>query len=297
MALTASPAAPHNWGRWPQQLPHDFAMMEAPSFMPYDSRGNPAQMQRPMPPQYVVSPAYSSAPMTSMTTHYQAQNPFATYATYQSPPPSTPVGSPFKPEFQDRSHPMPIGTDSEAMRTVSSRRRSRQISDARLQSPARSDSNVSVAHSIASNPTANSKTITYNETINPADRINFETDVDELMKAIQAKDDDRNDTPGQTLTPAHTPKAEMAIDVHSPAKSCHASTPAPEVRPKKKWVCDGPSCNKRFVQKTHLDIHRRTHTGLKPYVCTKDNCGLTFSQRGNLKVSVSNSWAESTLIG
>ncbi|EXU99393.1 zinc-finger double domain protein [Metarhizium robertsii] len=289
MALTASPAAPHNWGRWPQQLPHDFAMMEAPPFMPYDSRGNPAQMQRPIPPQYVVSPAYSSAPMTSMTTpHYQAQNPFATYAPYQSPPPSTPVGSPFKPEFQDRSHPMSIATDSEAMRAVSSRRRSRQISDARLQSPARSDSDVSVARSVASNPTANSKTITYNETINPADRINFETDVDELMKAIQAKEDDRNDTPGQILTPAHTPKAEIVMDVHSPANSCHAthaSTPVPEAKPKKKWVCDGPSCNKRFVQKTHLDIHRRTHTGLKPYVCTKDNCGLTFSQRGNLKAN------------
>ncbi|KHN95818.1 Zinc finger, C2H2-type/integrase, DNA-binding protein [Metarhizium album ARSEF 1941] len=283
MALTATPAVPHNWGRWPQQLPHDFGIMEAP-FMPYDSRGNSAQMPRPMPPQYVVPPSYSSAPMTSMTTaHYQAQNAYATYAPYQSPPPSTPVGSPFKPEFQDRPHPLPMGPDSESLRAASSRRTSRQTSNARLHSPARSDSNISVAPSATSNPTANSKTITYNETINPADRINFETDVDELMKAIQSKEEASNEAPGQTLTPAHTPKAEISMDVQSPANSCHASTTASEVKPKKKWVCDGPNCNKRFVQKTHLDIHRRTHTGLKPYICTKDNCGLTFSQRGNLK--------------
>jgi uncharacterized Zn-finger protein len=160
------------------------------------------------------------------------------------------------------------------------------MNDARLQSPARSDSNVSVAHSTSSNPTANSKTITYNETIDPADRINFETDVDQLMKAIQAKEEEEEDTPGQTLTPAHTPKTDMGMDPQSPSGSCHASTPGPELKPKKKWVCDGPSCNKRFVQKTHLDIHRRTHSGLKPYICNKDNCGLTFSQRGNLKVSL-----------
>lgn len=286
MALTASSAAPHNWGRWPQQLPHDFAMMEAPSFMPYDNRGNPAtQMHRPVPPQYVVAPAYSSAPMSSMSApHYQAQSAFTTsFAPYHSPPPSTPVGSPFRPEFQDRGHPVPIGTDFEAGRMASARRNSRQINNARLQSPARSDSNASVAHSVSSNPTANSKTITYNETINPDDRVNFETDVDELMKAIQAKEEENDDAPGQILTPAHTPKHEMVMDIQSPTSSCHTSTPAPESKPRKKWVCDGPSCNKRFVQKTHLDIHRRTHTGLKPYICTKDNCGLTFSQRGNLK--------------
>ncbi|OAA40338.1 Zinc finger, C2H2-type/integrase, DNA-binding protein [Metarhizium rileyi] len=285
MALTAPPAAPHNWGRWPQQLPHDFGMMEAPpSFMSYDSRGNPPQLQRPLPHQYVVAPPYSSAPMPSVSaTHYHAPNAFATYAPYQSPPPTTPASSPFKPEFQDRPHHVPMDAESEAMRLASSRRASRQMSAARLQSPAMSDSNISVAHSAASNPTANAKTITYNETIDPADRINFETDVDELMKVIQTKNDEGSDAPGQTLTPAHTPKADMIMDVQSPASSCHTSTPAPEVKPKKKWVCDGPSCNKRFVQKTHLDIHRRTHTGLKPYICTKENCGLTFSQRGNLK--------------
>lgn len=262
-------------------------MMEAPAFMPYDSRTNTAApMQRAMVPQYVVAPAYTAAPMTTMTApHYQAQNAYTTYAAYQSPPPSTPVRSPFKPDFQERHHSISMGSEPETHRTHSVRRGSRQISNARLQSPARSDSNMSVAPSVASNPTANSKTITYNETINPEHRIQFETDVDELMKAIQTKSEEDEEGAGQTLTPAHTPKADVIMDTQSPASSHHhaCSTPAPESKLKKKWVCDGPNCNKRFVQKTHLDIHRRTHTGLKPYVCTKDNCGLTFSQRGNLK--------------
>lgn len=265
MALTASPAPP-NWGRWPQQLPHDFSMMETPNFMPYDSRNNTnAPTQRPMAPQYVVAPSYNAAPMQTMPNHqYQAQNNYNTYAPYQSPPPSTPAGSPYRNDFHERPHHAILNHDTEAERLAAARRGSRQLSNARLQSPARSDSNASVARSSVSHPNANSKTITYNETINPADRVNFETDVDELMKAI-AKTEGEDDAK-QTLTPAHTPKAEPCSAAQSPACSLHVPASIAELKPKKKWVCDGPNCNKRFVQKTHLDIHRRTHNGLKPYV-------------------------------
>ncbi|PHH81058.1 hypothetical protein CDD83_3653 [Cordyceps sp. RAO-2017] len=269
-------------------------MMDAPAFLPYDSR-NPAaaHMQRPMPPQYVVAPAYNPAPMTTSSAphhHYQSQQAFA-YVPYQSPPPSTPIGSPYKHDGQQRhghghGPRMPV-PESDASRAMPFRRGSKQLHEAaRLQSPsARSESQASTARSAVSNPTANSKTITYNETINPADRINFETDVDELMKVIQTKADrEESSRGGQAPTPAQTPTAEPLSGPQSPASTVHPPTPGrTEPKPKKKWVCDGPSCNKRFVQKTHLDIHRRTHTGLKPYVCTKDNCGLTFSQRGNLK--------------
>ncbi|QUC18491.1 uncharacterized protein UV8b_02732 [Ustilaginoidea virens] len=246
-------------------------------------------MQRPMAPQYVVAPVYNAAPMTTgAAQHYQHQHQhqqpqppiYAAYSAYQSPPPST--GSSFKSDFQDRPHAVPLNADVEVNGAVSARRGSIQRSNARLRSPARSESNVSVSPSTHSNPTANSKTITYNETINPADRIDFGTDVDELMKAIQAKAEASEGAHRHILTPAHTPRGDCGADAQSPAGSCRAP-PAQELKPKKKWVCDGPSCNKRFVQKTHLDIHRRTHTGLKPYICGKENCGLTFSQRGNLK--------------
>lgn len=50
-----------------------------------------------------------------------------------------------------------------------------------------------------------------------------------------------------------------------------------------KYKCDFPDCNKSFSQKTHLEIHGRSHTGERPYKCDFEGCGKTFSQRGNLR--------------
>ncbi|CEJ80946.1 hypothetical protein VHEMI01102 [[Torrubiella] hemipterigena] len=267
MALTAQPATHANWGRWPQPVPGDFtSMMESPNFMPYDTRAAPApEMQRPMQPQYVVGAPYTGAPINTIAAP-QFQQPAFSYVPYQSPPPTTPVGSPFRPEYQERPM-MPEGPILPFKRDL-------------LQSPAstRRGSLASV-RSTCSNPSVNAKNITYNESINPADRVNFETDVDELMKAIQTSSEKENATQGPT--PAATPNGEGAMSPASMHDAC-PSTPT-DNKPKKKWVCDGPNCNKSFIQKTHLDIHRRTHTGAKPYVCSKEGCGLTFSQRGNLK--------------
>jgi hypothetical protein len=35
---------------------------------------------------------------------------------------------------------------------------------------------------------------------------------------------------------------------------------------KKRYQCTINGCSKSFYQKTHLDIHERSHTGYKPYV-------------------------------
>lgn len=35
---------------------------------------------------------------------------------------------------------------------------------------------------------------------------------------------------------------------------------------KKRYSCNLPNCGKSFYQKTHLEIHIRAHTGVKPYV-------------------------------
>lgn len=42
-------------------------------------------------------------------------------------------------------------------------------------------------------------------------------------------------------------------------------------------------CHKIFFQKTHLDIHSRSHTGDKPFMCKAPGCNQRFSQLGNLK--------------
>ncbi|KAF9631254.1 Zinc finger C2H2-type protein [Lasiodiplodia theobromae] len=91
--------------------------------------------------------------------------------------------------------------------------------------------------------------------------VNFNTDVDTLMRAIQAKQ--------------KTPEERLPAPKEPPKKSSEKG--------KKRYECDMPGCNKSFYQKTHLDIHRRAHTGFKPFVCKEPSCGQRFSQLGNLK--------------
>ncbi|KAJ5021034.1 hypothetical protein J3E73DRAFT_435105 [Bipolaris maydis] len=90
--------------------------------------------------------------------------------------------------------------------------------------------------------------------------VHFSTDVDTLMKAIQAK---------QT-TPSEP--AEPKEDATKPSQ-----------KPRKRYQCTVPNCNKSFYQKTHLEIHIRAHTGAKPFNCKAPGCGQSFSQLGNLK--------------
>ncbi|QDS69985.1 hypothetical protein FKW77_003114 [Venturia effusa] len=101
--------------------------------------------------------------------------------------------------------------------------------------------------------------------------IAFSTDVDCLMKAIQQK---------SQITPAPTGLAP-ALVVAAPAPP-----PPPEikiVKARKRYQCSMPNCNKSFYQKTHLEIHTRAHTGVKPFLCKEPSCGQRFSQLGNLK--------------
>ncbi|KAK7177324.1 hypothetical protein PSPO01_16629 [Paraphaeosphaeria sporulosa] len=90
----------------------------------------------------------------------------------------------------------------------------------------------------------------------------FATHVDTLMKAIQAK---------QSVASSEDPaKTIWQEDENKPGR-----------RAAKRYVCTIPDCGKAFYQKTHLDIHRRAHTGDKPFGCK--TCGQSFSQLGNLK--------------
>ena len=90
----------------------------------------------------------------------------------------------------------------------------------------------------------------------------FSTEIDTLMRAIQSKSQtgDSNDS--------------------NVNRSIHA---LPSKRPKKRYLCEIPGCGKAFYQKTHLEIHTRAHTGIKPFLCKEPTCGQRFSQLGNLK--------------
>ncbi|KAF2798356.1 zinc finger protein-like protein OZF [Melanomma pulvis-pyrius CBS 109.77] len=95
--------------------------------------------------------------------------------------------------------------------------------------------------------------------------IDFATDVDTLMKAIQAK---QKPAPPQQQH-SEPPKEEGEVK--------------PSDNPKKRYKCKLLDCNKSFYQKTHLEIHMRAHTGVKPFLCKEKACGQKFSQLGNLK--------------
>ena len=96
----------------------------------------------------------------------------------------------------------------------------------------------------------------------------FSTDVDTLMRMIQAKGgSEADEEPQQRPAVAHVP-AVSALAANSPTQS-----PAPKVegqsrsgKSRKRYQCTIPNCNKYFYQKTHLEIHTRAHTGIKPFV-------------------------------
>ncbi|CAI7629120.1 unnamed protein product [Penicillium glandicola] len=119
--------------------------------------------------------------------------------------------------------------------------------------------------------------------------IAFSTNVDVLMKAIQAKN--ASSPTQQSLPPLqHLAPVPQAYPVSYPTASptpprCYHANEGQLSRSgkKRKYNCSLPGCGKSFAQKTHLDIHIRAHTGDKPFVCKEPSCGQRFSQQGNLK--------------
>jgi hypothetical protein len=112
----------------------------------------------------------------------------------------------------------------------------------------------------------------------PLGGISFSTDVDCLMKAIQSK---------QKTSPPSSPKVVPATTGHIQHRvdpSQVQLTADGRNKARKRYHCSIPGCNKSFYQKTHLEIHTRAHTGVKPFVCKEPSCGQRFSQLGNLKV-------------
>lgn len=96
------------------------------------------------------------------------------------------------------------------------------------------------------------------------------TDIDNLVKVIQVKSDSQTkpivgQTEGVSLAHSSEPALRQA-QVSAPGASAktHHDVDDSNKDAAKRHRCD--KCEKRFSQKTHLDIHKRSHTGDKPYV-------------------------------
>ncbi|KZL87326.1 c2h2 transcription factor [Colletotrichum incanum] len=283
MALTEQTATPQAWGRWQQQSAgHEYAMMDNSTFVQYDPRASrTAPMNGAiMAPQHVVAPQYSVTPTpAAIGQHCPTQNHFA-YAQYDSPQAN--MNMPFRLPAQQERPVMPMAdSEHEIPRASSYPQESPPAQIERHRSPSsRSEtkmSNLKTLHPL------NTKDITFNKPTT-ADPVNFTTAIDTLMKAIQKRHDSADIIKGVPETEQVKPEPRSPMPDVGPTGP--VSTPATEFMdaPKlKRYVCDVEGCGKSFYQSTHLDTHRRAHTGEKPYQCNWPRCGRTFSQPGNLK--------------
>ncbi|PVH68444.1 hypothetical protein DL98DRAFT_542407 [Cadophora sp. DSE1049] len=276
----------------------------------YDSQvGLPAALtQTIIAPQYSPAQTYSATTHNMVVTHQQQHqhNPF-NFSGYSGPNTNIIVPAFSNCNFiQQRPLPRLMQVEDDRIRQVSYPRQSRQgyIEEHHSQSPPIKAEPIKAEPmwpTPTNAPVFHSNDVKTSPTSSQAQEINFETEVDTLMKAIQAKE--------QTTQPQAASSAEQigpVVGAFHPASSAQATSQigvyasreetkyklthstlqeesSSPKNPKKRYQCTIANCNKSFYQKTHLDIHERAHTGVKPYPCKEPGCGRMFSQLGNLK--------------
>jgi hypothetical protein len=288
LAVTAQ-APGQAWGRWPEQNTHQqpietfYAMDISGLIQSYDSRAasSAALTRAIMAPHYIPVHSFSGAPSNSMVVAHpqmQQSNPF-TFGPYSGAGQNGVIPAFASNYIQQRPLPRPQPDTPYARNT-----RQGYIEEHHSQSPPiKSEPQWNGSITSPSFPSTNTKTITTTTPITGSNEVNFGTEVDTLMKAIQAKTqsttpqkpssaDQSRPVVGVSRTPPYVQASPQARAYGSGDSSQYKLTQKDvqeEASPKggkKRYQCTIENCTKSFYQKTHLDIHERAHTGVKPYV-------------------------------
>ncbi|KAH8881512.1 hypothetical protein GQ53DRAFT_511955 [Thozetella sp. PMI_491] len=291
--MAISPQQP-GWQRWPQQQPQqqqhhhhhhhnsEYVVVD-PSMMPYDSQPvTSGPLQRPMLATEFFHVPYRPGSMASMTgPQYSHQMQFNQYSFNTASP-----VSPFKQQYPDRPVPRiaPLGSSQSRESSYSHDSRSSSIDGSRSPSIKSEATSLASTHNESAGaaapakktPASSSRTIVPIIPISGGVEATFHTPIDNLMREIQAK---------RKLTGAteETPCASDAKAEPKESKTAQKKPNPPSRQGRRVYKCTIPGCQRVCKQKTHLQIHIRSHTGEKPYHCSFFNCNKQFSQAGNLK--------------
>jgi len=257
----------------------------------YDSRAasSAAITRAIIAPHYAPVHPFSGAPSTNMlVTHPQMQqnNPFS-FAPYTGAGQNGIIPAFANNYIQQRPLPRLTQSDTDGSREMSYARNTRQgyVEELHSASPTiKSEPQWNGPGNSPSFVSANTKTVTTTGSASGSNEVNFGTEVDTLMKAIQAKSksttpqttssaDQSRPVVGVSRTPPYV-QAPSQVGAYASGESSQFKLTQKDLQEeagspkggKKRYQCTIENCTKSFYQKTHLDIHERAHTGVKPYV-------------------------------
>ncbi|KAK2073733.1 hypothetical protein P8C59_007985 [Phyllachora maydis] len=216
----------------------------------------------------------------------QSPMPFGTYQGYHSPPSS--VASSPLPYGAQYDEPQPVHLPAPEPQRKRSSPRS-------LKADETNRSGSVDSQGLPSSKSVVPRTITSNEPDDPKNKIAFDTPIDRMMAAIQAREATARiiqtqeakmmaETPdGQSL-----PTAMESLDISQSGRDHSSADVSPRTLKRKglKYQCSHRNCRKMFGQKQHLATHERAHNGDRPFICKV--CNTTFSQKGNLTTHLRN---------